>query len=199
MTNIPSGKFEEILRLIWSHLVAANVHLTIWEDLRSSPDRERLCDTYSGFFYWTRDAHVDRFIHKVCVVTDTDKSQPSIYKLANMIQAHPTLAQGIDFRQVIQRLESHAQARDDIRAVRDRRSSHWDLNKAPPEPNVAQCKALVAELKALLEDIWNAHKPNPTGGRDIYSLIPTGHSHTSYVLDKLTATMLPHTTKGNGS
>ena len=186
MTQIPVERFEEILRLGWSHLVAANVHLTIWEELRSTPDRQKLCDTYSGFFYWTRDAHVDRFIHKICVVTDTDESQPSVSKLANMIQAHPSLAPGIDFRNVFQRLENHAQARDEIRGVRNTRSSHWDLNKIPPEPNVAKCRELLGELKALLEDIWNAHEPNSTGGKDIYSLTPTGYSHTSYVLDKLT-------------
>ena len=143
MAEIPLAKFEEILRLVWSHLIAADVHLTIWEELRSTPDRQKLCDTYSGFFYWTRDAHVDRFIHKACVVTDTDKRQPSIYKLANMIQAHPSLAPGIDFKNVLQRLENHAQARDEIRAMRNRRSSHWDLNKMPPEPNVAKCRELL--------------------------------------------------------
>ena len=190
MAEIPLEKFEEILRLVWSHLIAANVHLTIWEELRSTPDRQKLCDTYPGFFSWTRDAHVDRFIHKTCVVTDANKSQPSIYKLANMIQAHPSLAPGRDFRNILKRLENHAQTRDEIRAVRDTRSSHWDLKKMPPEPNVAKCRELLAELKALLEDLWNAHQPNPTGGRDIYSLIPTEHSHTSYVLDKLTTTML---------
>ena len=186
MAKIPSEKFEEILRLVWSHLVAANVHLTIWEELRSTPDREKLCDTYYGFFYWARDAHVDRFMHKICVVTDTDKSQPSIYKLANMIQAHPSLAPGTDFKTVLRRLENRAQARDEIRAVRDTRSSHWDLNKIPPEPEVAKCRELLIELRAVLEDLWNAHQPNLTGGRDIYSLIPPGHSHTAYVLDKLT-------------
>jgi hypothetical protein len=191
MAETPLAKVEEILRLVWSHLIAANVHLTIWEELRSTPDRQKLCDTYPGFFSWTRDAHVDRFIHKTCVVTDTKKSQPSIYKLANMIQAHPGLAPGSDFRNVLQRLENHAQTRDEIRAVRNRRSSHWDLNKMPPEPNVAKCRELLVELKALLEDLWNAHQPNPTGGRDIYSLIPTEHSHPSYVLDELTTTMLP--------
>lgn len=191
MAAIPLAKFEEILRLVWSHLIAANVHLTIWQELRSTPDRQKLCDTYSGFFYWTRDAHVDRFIHKTCVVTDTDKSQPSIYKLAHMIQAHPSLAPGIDFRKVIQRVENHAQARDDIRAVRNWRSSHWDLNQKPPEPNVAECRELLDELKALLEDLWNAHQPNPTGGRTHNPLTSPGHMHTSYVLDKLTTTMLP--------
>ena len=75
MSQIPAKKFEAILRLVLSHLVAANVHLTIWEELRSTPDREKLCNTYRGFFYWTRDAHVDRFIHKICVVTDSDKPE----------------------------------------------------------------------------------------------------------------------------
>ena len=181
-----ANAMEEILRLVWSHLIAANVHLTIWEELRSTPDRQKLCDTYSGFFYWTRDAHVDRFIHKICVVTDIkDKSQPSIYKLANMIQAHPSLAPGIDFNNVFRRLKNHCQAQDEIRAVRNRRSSHWDLKKMPPEPNVAECRELLVELKALLEDLWNAHQPNPTGGKCIYSLTPIEHSHTSYILDKL--------------
>jgi len=189
MARIPVIKFEEILRLVWSHLVAANVHLTIWEELRSTPDREKLCDTYDGFFYWTRDAHVDRFIHKLCVVTDANKSQPSIYKLANMIQTHPELAPGFDFKNVGQRVGNHALARDEIRGVRNRRSSHWDLKKPPPEPDVAACKGLLLELKALFENIWNPHQPNLSGGRDIYSLIPTGHSHTSNVLDRLTATM----------
>ena len=191
MAEIPLAKFEEILNLVWSHLIAANVHLTIWEELRSTPDRQKLCDTYSGFFYWTRDAHVDRFIHKTCVVTDIDKSQPSIYNLANMIQAHPSLAPGSDFKDVLQSLKNHAQAQDEIRAVRDMRSSHWDLNKMPPEPNIAKCRELLVELKALLEELWNAHQPNPAGGRHIYSLKPTEHSHTSYVLDKLTTAMLP--------
>ena len=191
MSQIPAKKFEAILRLVLSHLVAANVHLTIWEELRSTPDREKLCNTYRGFFYWTRDAHVDRFIHKICVVTDSDKSQPSIHKLANMIQTHPSLAPGIDFKTVLQRLKSHAQARDEIRTVRNRRSSHWDLKKLPPEPNVAKCREFLLELKGLLEDIWNDHQPNTTGGRNIYSLTPTEHSHTPYVLDRLTSTMLP--------
>ena len=190
MAEIPVAKFKEILRLVWSHLTAANVHLTIWEELRSTQERQKLCDTYSGFFYWTRDAHVDRFINKVCVVTDTDKEQPSVVKLANMIQAHPTLAKGMDCKLVFQRLENHSQTRDQIRAVRDRRSSHWDINKVPPEPNIAECRALLMELSSILDDIWNAHEPNPNGGRSIYSVVPTGHAHTAYVLDKLTSTML---------
>ena len=41
MSQIPAKKFEAILRLLLSHLVAANVHLTIWEELRSTPDREK--------------------------------------------------------------------------------------------------------------------------------------------------------------
>ncbi|MBI4298268.1 MAG: hypothetical protein HY666_00715 [Chloroflexi bacterium] len=189
MAKIPVKKFEEILKLVWSHLVAANVHLTIWEELHSTTERQKLCDTYSGFFYWTRDAHVDRFINKICVVTDTDKDQPSIVKLTNMIQAYPTLAPGVDFKSLFQRLDNHDKARDEMRAVRDRRSSHWDLSNVPPEPNVAECRALLEELKSILEDIWNAHQPNPFGGRSFYSLVPTGHSHTGYVLDKLTSTM----------
>ena len=187
MTDPLTDKFEEVLRLVWSHLITANVHLTIWEELRSTPDREKLCDTYPGFFSWTRDAHVDRFIHKICVVTDTASSQPSIPKLANMIQAHPNLAPGIDFNTVLQRIEDHAKVRDEIRVVRDKRSSHWDLKAVPPEPNVAECRELIAELKSILDDLWNTHQPNPTGGRDIYSLTPIEHNHTKYVLDKLTA------------
>ena len=186
MARIPSEKFEEILRLVWSHLVAANGHLTIWEELRSTPDRERLCDTYSGFFHWTRDAHIDRFIHKICVVTDTDKSQPSIHKLANIIQADPSVASGIDFKTVLGRLDHHAQVQYEIRAVRDTRSSHWDMSKKPPEPEVAKCRELLKELNAILEDLWNAHRPSPTGGRNSYSLTPIEHSHTAYILDKLT-------------
>ena len=186
MAQVPKQKFNEILRVVRSHLFAANVHLTIWEELRATPDREKLCDTYQGFFSWTRDAHVDRFIHKVCVVTDTDPSQPSIPKLTNMIQSHPTLAPDIDYRDLTTRLENHAQPRDEIREVRNRRSSHWDLRKAPPEPKVAQCQALITELNSILEDIWNAHEPSPTGGRVHLRLDPTEHSHTSYVLDMLT-------------
>jgi len=190
LAKIPVRKFEEILRLVWSHLITANVHLTIWEELWSTSDRKRLCNTYRGFFYWTRDAHVDRFIQKICIVTDADKSQPSIHKLANMIQAHPNLAPGIAFTDVIRRMNAHVQLLNDIRAVRDRRSSHWDLKKKPPEPDVAKCRGLLVELNVLLEDIWNEYKPNQTGGRNFYSLIPSEHNHTSYVLDRLTKTML---------
>jgi len=80
-----------------------------------------------------------------------------------MIQAHPSLAPEIDFKTVFQRLENHAQAREEIRTVRDTRSSYWDLKKTPLEPDVAQCRGLLVELKTVLEDLWNAHQPSPTG------------------------------------
>ncbi len=182
MTAAPVEKFEEILKILWSHLVAANTHLTIWEELRSTPERNKLCNTYAGFFSWTRDAHIDRFIHKICVTTDMDNSQPSIPKLANMIQAHPELAAGLDFKTVFQRIKDYASIRDDIRKVRDKRSSHWDMNQSPPEPNVAECHDLIDELRSILDDIWNAHTP----GKGTYSLVPIGHDDTKYVLDKLT-------------
>jgi len=184
--RIPAERFEEILRLVWRHLTAANTHLTIWEELRSTPEREKLCDTYNGFFAWTRDAHIDRFINKTCVVTDPDKSQPSIYKLANMIQSHPILAPGFEFKNVPNRLKNHEGIEKEIRDVRNIRSDHWDLKKIAPEPNVANCRGLLDELIGLLEDIWNAHEPNPTGGRNIYSVTPEGDRDTSYILDKLT-------------
>jgi len=192
MSAIPTEKFHDILRLIWSHLTAASVHLSTWEELRSTPEREKLCDTYPGFFSWTRDAHVDRFINKLCVVIDTDSSQPSIPKLANMIQSNPDLAPGVDSNRIFERLDAQAKIISEIRMVRDTRSAHWDLKKTPPEPNVADCHALLDELKAILEDLWNAHSPNASGGTDFYSLVPVEHAHPSYVLDKLTETMTPH-------
>jgi hypothetical protein len=79
MSQVPVKKFEQILRVVWDHLIAANVHLTIWEELHATPERRKLCDTYPWFFNFTRDAHVDRFINKMCVVTDTDKDQPSAW------------------------------------------------------------------------------------------------------------------------
>ena len=188
MARVPKQKFRQILEVVRSHLLAANVHLTIWVELRETPERQNLCDMYPGFFSWTRDAHVDRFVNKICVVTDTDKSQPSIPKLANMIQAHPTLAPEVHRNDLLKRLSNHVVLAE-VRAVRNRRSSHWDLRKAPPEPDLAQCQALVNDLNGILEDVWNAHEPNPSGGRDRYSLIPMEYSDTSSVLDKLTATM----------
>ena len=95
----------------------------------------------------------------------------------------------------LERLENHEQARKEIRTLRDTRSSHWDLKKKPPEPDVTQCKELLVELNSILEDIWNSHWPNPNGGREILSLIPIEHSHTSYLLDKLTATIFPGTSQ----
>ena len=103
-----------------------------------------------------------------------------------MIQSHPVLAPDIDCKDLAKRLENHAEAQAEIRAVRNRRSSHWDLRKAPPEPQVTHCRALLTELRSILEDIWNAHEPNLSGGRDHYPLDPIEHSHTSNVLDKLT-------------
>ena len=61
MAAAPVKKFEEILHLVWAHLTAANVHLAIWQELGSTPDRQKLCNIYSGFFSWTRDAHIDSF------------------------------------------------------------------------------------------------------------------------------------------
>ena len=190
MSQIPVERFKDILNIVRNHLVVANVHLTIWEDLRSTPEREKLCDTYDGFFSWTRDAHIDRFINKICVATDRAKNQPSVMKLVNMIQAHPTLACGIAFTQLSQRLDDHKKTISEIRKVRNRRSSHWHLNKSPPEPLIAECRVLLTELNRIIEDIWNAHQPISTGGRHRLSLVPPGHSHTAYVLDKLTSTML---------
>lgn len=186
---VPSKRFESLLQILWEHLVAANTHLDIWEQLRATAEREKLCDTYAGFFYWTRDAHIDRFVNKICVVTDTDLTQPGVEKLACMVLSHPSLAPGIDPAVVRQRLDSHEQAIREIRELRNRRSSHWDTKKLPPEPDIAQARALVAELKAILEDLSNAHEPLPDGARQHFSLEPLGHSHTAYVLDTLTQAM----------
>lgn len=189
MSAVPNEKFEDVLQKVWDHLTAAAVHLTIWEEMRETPDREKLCDTYHGFFYWTRDAHVDRFVNKICVVTDTDPTQPSVEKLANMVLSHPDLAPGIDPKGLRERLDRHSEVAGQIRDVRNRRSSHWDLQRTPPEPDVAQARDLVAELKGILEDLSNAHEPLPDGARRHFALEPEGHRHTSYVLDTLTGAL----------
>ena len=186
MSAVPNEKFGDLLDKLWEHLIAAQVHLDIWEQLRATADRERLCDTYHGFFYWTRDAHIDRFVNKICVVTDTDPTQPSVEKLANMVLSHPDLAPGIDPKLLRERLDRHSEVAGQIRDVRNRRSSHWDLKRPPPQPDVAQAWELVRELKGILEDLANAHAPLPDGARRHFALEPSGHSHTSYVLDTLT-------------
>jgi hypothetical protein len=60
----------------------------------------------------------------------------------------------------------------------------------PPAPNVAKCRTFIDELQNILEDVWNAHKPSVTGGREILPLGPRPNSHTAFILDELTARMM---------
>ncbi len=156
------AKFQKMLKILEYHLWAANTHLNIWQALMSSPGKLRLCHTYTGFFYWTRDAHVDRLVIKICVATDDrDKDQPSIHKLLRLAKRHPKLAETLDPSAIESKLAQISTELKAILDVRDQRSGHWDMKKDPPLPNAEDIKKVLAILGEIYNDIYNAHYPPP--------------------------------------
>ena len=130
-------EFRSLLEELRQQLLAASVHLDIWEQLWHTKERVGVLNQYRGFFWPTRDAHLDRFCIKVSNIVSNDPMSPSFHRIFKMLDNNPALASGVDVWLRRKRLKQHKEVLKGIKEYRDKRAAHWDTQEqAQRKPSI---------------------------------------------------------------
>jgi hypothetical protein len=106
--------FENVFKILQNQLLAASVHLYIFEQLFPTEKVVGTINQYKGFFMPTIDAHVDRVVNKVSDILSNGPNAPSFYRILNMIGRNSNLAPDIDVREVKKLLREHKETMEAI-------------------------------------------------------------------------------------
>ncbi len=155
-------EFKSLLEELRQQLLAASVHLDIWKQLWHTKERVDVLNQYRGFFWPTRDAHLDRFIIKVSNVVSNDPRSPSFHRIFKMLDNNPVLASGVDIRSLRKRIKQHRKVLKAIKEYRNKRAAHWDTQeRAQRKPVIfGESKRMLKELQDIFNEISGAHSGN---------------------------------------
>jgi hypothetical protein len=159
------GGFENVFEILRKQLLAASVHLYIWEQLWPTEKVVEVINQYKGFFQPTRDAHLDRLIMRVSDILSNKANAPSFYRVLNMIGIDSNLAPDINVHETKKRLRKHKEVLEAIKDYRDKRVAHWDTSVEKLAKPV-----LLGLTKKMLKEL-----------EDIYNRISASHSSETWV------------------
>ena len=175
------NELKSILEELRKQLLDASIHFEIWQDLWPTTEVVDVINRYKGFFLPTRNAHIDRFYIKICNVMSSRSSQPSFYRIFNILNKNTALAPGIDIRSLKKRLNSHKKTVDAIKEYRNKKVAHWDMRIQTQRKPVllGNCKRMLVELQDIFNEISSATSKN------IWSFKYVQHGDTNILLSHL--------------
>ena len=155
-------EFENGFEILQKQLLAANVHLYIWEQLYPTEKVVGTINQYIGFFQPTRAAHLDGLILKVSDVLSNKPNAPSFYRILKMIGINSSLAPDINGREIKKRLKRHKEVLEAIKDYRNKRVAHWDtsVEKLDKRVLLGPAKKMLEDLKEISNKISASHSSN---------------------------------------
>jgi hypothetical protein len=191
--EVQNKEFAYLLDELRKQLLEVSVHFEIWEGLWPTEQVVDVINRYKGFFLPSRDAHLDRFIIKVCNVFSNESNQPSFYRIFSMIDKNATLAPDLNVRSLKKRLRKYNSTLRAIEDHRNKRSAHWDIGvQTQGKPILfGDCKQMLDELQNIFNEICNASTKNT------WSFKPTQHGDTNSLLNHLNELMDIHKKRNN--
>ena len=174
-------KFRALLEELRKQLLDACTHFDIYVQLWPTKEVVDVVNRYRGFFQPTFMAHFDRFSMKICNVVSNKSSQPSFYRIFNMLDSNTALAPGIDIQSLRERLENHRKVINAIKVHRDKKAAHFDMKISIQRKPIlfGECKRMLEELQAIFNEISRAHSGQ------VWSFKYSQQSNTSSFLNAL--------------
>jgi hypothetical protein len=175
-------EFENVFEVLRKQLLAASVHLYIWEKLWPTEEVVDIINRYKGFFRPTIDAHLDRLIIKVNDILSNKSTAPSFYRILNMIGRNPNIAPDIDVHDIKRRLKKHKKTSEAIEDYRNKRVAHWDtsIEKLDKPVFLGNTRRMLKDLEAIFNRISSSHSGKPWAFRYVEQ------ADTTSLLDALT-------------
>ena len=143
---------ERHVRVVRKGVEDARIHLLIWEQMTSTPERAQQFNNYLGFFWPTREAHRKLLFMEIAKLFDGRKGMANISNLVRemtRVTALPTVQIG-RLRKHKRQLDSQGDLVRRIRRARHVQGAHRPQAEPTLEP------ASLGEVRALLELLMNA-------------------------------------------
>lgn len=122
--------FKLLLEDLKQQLLSAQSSLDILKGLVTDPGVVDVLNEYRGFFTPTIYAHRDLLFIKLFNAMDSDRRDPSLYRILKMVEQHTDLGPGLDILVLRNRLKKHKDIIRKIEDFRKTRAAHWDTEVA---------------------------------------------------------------------